>query len=98
GASRLRQGDRLAAGRAFPRRVRARGAGVTRAARGGREARGARGVSDKGRLLLVDDDASLLKILEIRLQREGYTVMTADGGRKALASLAGFRPQVVITD
>ena len=55
-------------------------------------------MSDKGRLLLVDDDASLLKILEIRLQREGYTVMTADGGRKALASLAGFRPQVVITD
>src|SRR5690606_39865922 len=80
GARRLREGDELRERRAFSRSVRARRAGAAGSARADAEARGSRGMSDKGRLLLVDDDESLLKILEIRLQREGYSVMTADGG------------------
>jgi two-component system, NtrC family, response regulator GlrR len=55
-------------------------------------------MSDKARILVVDDDPSLLKMLEIRLQREGYRVKTASSGRSALAILPGFRPQLVITD
>jgi two-component system, NtrC family, response regulator GlrR len=55
-------------------------------------------VSDKARILVVDDDPSLLKVLEIRLRREGYRIKTAEGGKSALALLPGFRPQVVITD
>ena len=55
-------------------------------------------MNDNARILLVDDDPSLLKMLEIRLQREGYRVKTADGGPSALAALPGFRPQLVITD
>ena len=30
------------------------------------------------RLLLVDDDVSLLKLLTIRLEAEGYEVLTAE--------------------
>jgi two-component system response regulator GlrR len=55
-------------------------------------------MGERARILLVDDDLSLLKVLEIRLQREGYNVKTADSGKKALAALPAFRPQLVITD
>src|SRR5690606_13556410 len=100
GARRLRDRARRRARRALPRRVPARRSAAARDARDHADSatRGPSRVSEKGRLLIVDDDASLLKILEIRLQREGYDVMTADGGRKALAALPAFRPQVVITD
>src|SRR5690606_11979451 len=53
---------------------------------------------DKARILLVDDDPSRLKVLAIRLQRQGYDVRTAESGKKALAALPGFKPHVVITD
>jgi two-component system response regulator GlrR len=53
---------------------------------------------DKPRILLVDDDQDLLKVLAIRLQRQGYNINTADSGKRALAALPAFRPQVVITD
>jgi len=50
------------------------------------------------RVLLVDDDADLRRVLSIRLKREGYDVKTAESGRKALALLPGYAPHVVITD
>jgi len=53
---------------------------------------------DKARILLVDDDPSLLKVLSIRLQRQGYDVKTAESGKRALAALPGYKPHVVITD
>ncbi len=40
------------------------------------------------RLLLVDDDASLLKLLAIRLEAEGFAILTAasaDGGPAGVA-------------
>jgi two-component system response regulator GlrR len=55
-------------------------------------------MSDGARVLLVDDDPGLLKVLSIRLRREGYDVQTAPNGRKALALLSSFGPQVVVTD
>ncbi len=33
-------------------------------------------------LLLVDDDPGLLKLLGMRLTSEGYSVVTAESGRK----------------
>jgi two-component system response regulator GlrR len=55
-------------------------------------------MTDKSRILVVDDDADLLRVLAIRLEREGYEVQTADSGKHALAALPGFRPHLVITD
>ena len=40
------------------------------------------------KLLLVDDDPSLLKLLGMRLMSEGFNVITAENGNKALAMLA----------
>jgi two-component system response regulator GlrR len=55
-------------------------------------------MSVASRILLVDDDADLRKVLSIRLKREGYEVKTAENGKKALALLPGFAPHVVVTD
>jgi two-component system response regulator GlrR len=55
-------------------------------------------MGDRARILLVDDDASLLSMLSIGLQRDGYAVRAVADGRKALAELPCFRPHVVITD
>ncbi len=53
---------------------------------------------NRGRILLVDDDPGLLRLLSIRLRREGYTVETAQSGHHALKVLKGFLPSLVITD
>ena len=52
----------------------------------------------KGNLLLVDDDADILKLLAIRLKASGYQVMTATSGEQALSMAAAERPDLVITD
>ncbi len=50
------------------------------------------------KLLLVDDDAGLLRLLSIRLERDGYTITTAPDGRSALVAIREFAPDLVITD
>ena len=50
------------------------------------------------KLLLVDDDAGLLRLLSIRLERDGYTIATAPDARSALATIRDFAPDLVITD
>jgi two-component system response regulator GlrR len=50
------------------------------------------------RILLVDDDADLLRLLSIRLSSSGYSVTAVDSGEKALAAIARELPQLVITD
>jgi two-component system response regulator GlrR len=52
----------------------------------------------KGNLLLVDDDADILKLLSLRLKASGYRVMTATSGEQALSMAAAERPDLVITD
>ena len=49
-------------------------------------------------ILLVDDDADVLKLLSMRLTASGYAVQAVDSGHMALAALAASRPQLVITD
>ena len=50
------------------------------------------------KILVVDDDASLRRVLEYNLSKEGYAVLTADSGEKALAMLDAERVDVLITD
>lgn len=49
-------------------------------------------------VLLVDDDANLLRLLSIRLQSEGYQVQQASSAEQALACIAVARPRVLVTD
>ncbi len=50
------------------------------------------------RLLLVDDDADLLKLLAMRLGAAGYQVASAGSAEEALLLLDVQRPQLVISD
>jgi two-component system response regulator GlrR len=49
-------------------------------------------------ILIVDDDPTLLKLLNTRLKLEGYRITPASSGEEALAKFAIERPQLVITD
>jgi two-component system response regulator GlrR len=55
-------------------------------------------VGEPARILIVDDDVKLLRLLAIRLQRAGWRTETAESGRQALAMVPRFRPEAVVTD
>jgi two-component system response regulator GlrR len=55
-------------------------------------------MSRAAKVLLVDDDADLLRLVSIRLQSAGFEVTTADSAERALAMLSASAPQVVVTD
>ncbi|MFO7549996.1 MAG: sigma 54-interacting transcriptional regulator [Haliea sp.] len=52
----------------------------------------------RDRVLLVDDDTSLLKLLGIRLEAEGYEVFTAESADRAIQALRNSPMELVITD
>jgi DNA-binding NtrC family response regulator len=50
------------------------------------------------RILVVDDDASILGLIKAILKREGYEVDTANGGREALAKIELTAYDVIVLD
>ena len=52
----------------------------------------------KARILVVDDDPGLLRLLTIRLRAESYDVEAVESGPQALNAAGRFRPDLVITD
>ena len=50
------------------------------------------------RILVVDDDPGVLRLLSLRLQSAGYQVAAVESGEEALANMAAVRPDLVITD
>jgi len=55
-------------------------------------------VSGKYRILVVDDDQGLLRLLCLRLTSSGYAVKAAESGEQALEQVPVFKPHLVITD
>jgi two-component system, NtrC family, response regulator GlrR len=52
----------------------------------------------QARILVVDDDPKLLRVLTLRLESEGFLVTAVTSGEEALARLGDVRPQFVLTD
>jgi DNA-binding response OmpR family regulator len=50
------------------------------------------------KVLVVDDDPSIRRLLNATLELEGYTVAMAADGEEALAELPTSRPDVVVLD
>jgi signal transduction histidine kinase len=50
------------------------------------------------RLLLVDDEPGILRVLSISLADRGYLVSTAQNGEEALSLFRQLRPGIVLTD
>lgn len=49
-------------------------------------------------ILVVDDSASVRKLVELTLRRRGYTVISATSGVAALATLSETRPDLILLD
>ena len=56
------------------------------------------GAAEKSRVLVVDDEPQITRVLRTVLTSQGYQVRTASEGEAALTSFAEFRPELVITD
>ncbi|MDZ4655112.1 MAG: response regulator [Coriobacteriia bacterium] len=52
----------------------------------------------KGKILVVDDEPSIQKLLAITLTNRGYEVITADNGMEALALAKAEKPDLVCLD
>jgi DNA-binding response OmpR family regulator len=49
-------------------------------------------------ILVVDDDAKIVQLVRMYLERDGYSVTAASDGRSALAAIALHDPQLVVLD
>ena len=49
-------------------------------------------------ILVVDDDAKIVRLVRAYLERAGYRVSEASDGRAALAAIARDRPALVVLD
>src|SRR5277367_7025548 len=54
--------------------------------------------SEQEKILVVDDEASIRRILETRLKLAGFNVVTAGDGQEALEQFHAFQPDLVILD
>lgn len=50
------------------------------------------------RILVVDDEPTIVEVVALYLEREGFAVVTAADGEAALAAVARQRPDLVILD
>ncbi len=57
-----------------------------------------RATRQQPRILVVEDDPTLAHLLTYSLQRRGYSVWTADEGRRALTLARTIRPDLIVLD
>ncbi len=50
------------------------------------------------KILAVDDEKAIVRLVQVNLEREGYEVVTAYDGREALEKVASERPDLVVLD
>lgn len=55
-------------------------------------------MSDKGLVLVVDDDHALVRVAERLLQKEGFDVITAFDGMEGLEKAQAEKPDVILLD
>ena len=50
------------------------------------------------KILLVEDDRSLARLYEAKLQKEGYTVEIAADGEECLEKVGDYQPDLILLD
>ena len=53
---------------------------------------------DKKIILLVDDDADMVKVLKLRIEAEGYEFLSAQDGKEMLDILKIKKPDAILLD
>jgi DNA-binding response OmpR family regulator len=55
-------------------------------------------LANQARILVVDDDPVILRLIEVNLDLEGFEVVTADRGEDAIARARDSAPDLIILD
>jgi DNA-binding response OmpR family regulator len=55
-------------------------------------------MSDRKRILIVEDETELVKAIEIRIKHAGYEVLTAYDGQEGLEKAKKEKPDLIILD
>ncbi len=55
-------------------------------------------MSRKHTILIAEDEPMMLKVLEFKLRKDGYEVMTASNGKEAIEKIRNTPPDLLITD
>lgn len=50
------------------------------------------------KILAVDDEKHIVRLVQVNLERAGYTVVTANDGKEALEKVASENPDLVVLD
>ena len=50
------------------------------------------------KILAVDDEKHIVRLVQINLQKEGYEVVTATNGREAVEAVAQHKPDLIVMD
>ena len=50
------------------------------------------------RILAVDDEPNIVRLIQVNLERQGYQVETANSGVQALAKIKENRPDLLVSD
>ncbi len=52
----------------------------------------------KKKILVVDDDVAIVKIMSFQLKKKGYDVITASNGRSCIRKAAKEKPDLILLD
>jgi DNA-binding response OmpR family regulator len=55
-------------------------------------------MSNKKRILCIEDESEMIELMRLVLEREGFEVVGAMGGEKGLAEMKQVKPDVVLLD
>jgi CheY-like chemotaxis protein len=55
-------------------------------------------VKDNKKVLIIDDEAYIRRVIELKLKKRGYQVITARNGKEGLDRFKTLQPDIVITD
>lgn len=58
----------------------------------------AKSATSAPKVLVVDDDSDIVELLEYNLTKEGYSVLTASNGKKAIDIARTFIPDLILLD
>jgi len=50
------------------------------------------------KILVVDDERHIVRLIQVNLERQGYHVVTAHDGKEALEKVASEKPDLVVLD
>src|SRR5438034_9864597 len=53
---------------------------------------------DQKKILAVDDERHIVRLVQVNLERQGYEVVTAFDGKEALEKVASENPDLVVLD